>query len=202
MGKILEYFSNLWYSLIRIGREGERMEMNKLTVFDVANFFRSKEEMSHKKLQKLVYYAYAWYIALKNENKDNLENKLFYNCHFEAWIHGPVCPKLYIEYSNNYGQVSKYKGKLDEYGKIENFRKNLSDKNYKKRNHIHPINWKDPQIREKCFTSLDTNLMSQIKDDCWQLGIDNHTFRIHGFFIENVFYIVWLDPLHNLYHKK
>lgn len=92
--------------------------------------------------------------------------------------------------------------KLAEYGKIENFRKNLSDKNYKKRNHIHPINWKDPQIREKCFTSLDTNLMSQIKDDCWQLGIDNHTFRIHGFFIENVFYIVWLDPLHNLYHKK
>lgn len=114
MGKVLEYFSNLWYSLIRIGREGERMEKSELTVFDVANFFRSKEEMSHKKLQKLVYYAYAWYIALKNESKDNLENKLFYNCHFEAWIHGPVCPKLYIEYSNNYGQVSKYKGKLDK----------------------------------------------------------------------------------------
>ena len=44
--------------------------------------------------------------------------------------------------------------------------------------------------------------MEQIKDDCWQLGINSTTFRIHGFFIENVFYVVWLDPLHMLYESK
>ncbi len=92
--------------------------------------------------------------------------------------------------------------KLQEYCKLDNFKLQLSDKKYKQHNHIHPINWKDPQIREESFTGLDDELMKQIKDDCWQLGIDNHAFRVHGFFIENVFYVVWLDPKHNLYHRK
>ena len=92
--------------------------------------------------------------------------------------------------------------KLIEYSNIDDFKKSFSDRSYKKHNHIHPINWKDPQIKEQCFTCLDSNFMEQIKDDCWQLGIDNHKFRVHGFFIENVFYIVWLDPNHNLYYSK
>lgn len=92
--------------------------------------------------------------------------------------------------------------KLIEYSNIDDFKKSFSDRIYKKHNHIHPINWKDPQIKEQCFTCLDANFMEQIKDDCWQLGIDNHKFRVHGFFIENVFYIVWLDPNHNLYYSK
>lgn len=60
------------------------------TIFDVARWFLSKESMSHKKLQKLCYYAQAWSYAL--------------NCRpiaeatFQAWIHGPVCPELYQEY--------------------------------------------------------------------------------------------------------
>ncbi len=91
----------------------EVMDMDeKLTVFDVACFFSSKEEMTHKKLQKLVYYAYAWYIALNNDSKDNIRNKLCENTTFEAWVHGPVCHKLYDKYSNNYGMVNKYKGTL------------------------------------------------------------------------------------------
>lgn len=97
---------------------------------------------------------------------------------------------------------SDYNKKIKEYCTKDNFKKSLSEKLWKMRNHIHPIDWKDPQIRESCFTSLDTKLMEQIKDDCWQLGINSTTFRIHGFFIENVFYIVWIDPKHNLYHSK
>lgn len=92
--------------------------------------------------------------------------------------------------------------KLQEYCELDNFKLKLSDKNYKKHNHIHPINWKDPQIREENFTSIDDETMKQIKDECWQLGIDNNTFRIHGFFIDNVFYVVWLDPKHQLYPTK
>ncbi len=113
---ILEYITNLCYSLFRrIGFSGVmNMEENRLTVFDVANFFRSKQKMTHKKLQKLVYYAYAWYIALYNENMDNIEDRLFDNCHFEAWVHGPVCPELYHQYSDNYGVVDKYNGPLNQ----------------------------------------------------------------------------------------
>lgn len=67
------------------------------TVDTIANFFLSKSSMSHKKLQKLVYYAYAWTLTILNDREDDLNNKLFNN-YFEGWVHGPVCPTLYKEY--------------------------------------------------------------------------------------------------------
>lgn len=97
---------------------------------------------------------------------------------------------------------SDFHKKMKEYCEKSDFKKSLSEKEWKKRNHIHPIDWSDHQIRESCFTSLNKELMEQIKNDCWQLGINNNGFRMHGFFIGNVFYIVWLDPLHRLYPSK
>lgn len=122
MKKVVEYFHNLWYSIFRIKVGGAVME-KELTIFDIANFFRKKGAMSHKKLQKLVYYAYAWYIALNNESKDKIKTRICKKCRFEAWVHGPVCPLLYGEYSNNYGLVEKYNGKLNENisGEIKSF---------------------------------------------------------------------------------
>lgn len=69
-------------------------------VYDVAKFFLTKESMTHKKLQKLCYYAQAWYLAIKN--------KPLFNGKFEAWVHGPVCPELYREYKEfGYGPIPK-----------------------------------------------------------------------------------------------
>jgi uncharacterized phage-associated protein len=65
-------------------------KMAKTTVFQVADAFLTLESMTHKKLQKLCYYAYSWYLTLYGE-------RLFRNS-FEAWIHGPVDPLLYQEY--------------------------------------------------------------------------------------------------------
>ncbi len=107
----MEKFKNVCYSIV--GRSGLSMDKKELTVFDVANFFRSKEDMTHKKLQKLVYYAYAWYIALYNEDKNQINTRLCKNTSFEAWVHGPVCRELYNVYSGNYGVVEKYKGNLN-----------------------------------------------------------------------------------------
>lgn len=53
--------------------------------------------MSPKKLQKLVYYAYAWTLALLNERVDELNTRLFHD-RIEAWVHGPVIPSLYHHY--------------------------------------------------------------------------------------------------------
>ena len=100
-----------------------------------------------------------------------------------------------INYYNDYLK------KIKEYSELENFKKDIKGR-YADRNHIHPIDWNDTRIREKSFTNLDSMLMEQIKGDCWQLGINNHSFRIHGFFISNVFYVVWLDPNHELYRRK
>ena len=59
-------------------------------IFDLADAFLSIESMTHKKLQKLCYYAKAWYLALYDEN---LVNEAF-----EAWVHGAVQPDLYQKY--------------------------------------------------------------------------------------------------------
>lgn len=67
------------------------------SVYDVANYYLTKESMSPKKLQKLVYYAYGWTLALLNDSVHNLDHRLFSN-RIEAWVHGPVVPDLYHEY--------------------------------------------------------------------------------------------------------
>lgn len=68
------------------------------TVFDVANWFLAKESMTHKKLQKLCYYAQAWSHAICP--------KPISNAVFQAWVHGPVCRELYHKYRNyGYGLI-------------------------------------------------------------------------------------------------
>lgn len=59
-------------------------------VRNVADYFLSKDAMTHKKLEKMCYYAQAWYLA-------NYGTPLFNN-RFEAWVHGPVSPDLYAKY--------------------------------------------------------------------------------------------------------
>ena len=58
------------------------------SVRDIANWFLSKEPMTHKKIQKLCYYAQAWYCALYKEGPLFTEP-------IQAWVHGPVAPALY-----------------------------------------------------------------------------------------------------------
>jgi uncharacterized phage-associated protein len=84
----------------------ERMEidMYPTNVTQVADYFLTQESMTHKKLQKLCFYAYAWNFALNNV-------RLFPN-RFEAWIHGPVYPSLYQDYKDMGWQNI---GKLEEH---------------------------------------------------------------------------------------
>lgn len=65
--------------------------MKQYSIFDVSEWFLSKESMTPKKLQKLSYYFEAWCHALFNCSLIN-------DTHFEAWVHGPVSPELYNEY--------------------------------------------------------------------------------------------------------
>ena len=67
----------------------------KYSIFDIARYIiESNGIVSHKKLQKLCYYVYSWYIYLYNESEDYIKNRLFCN-DFEAWVHGPVSVSLY-----------------------------------------------------------------------------------------------------------
>ncbi len=59
----------------------------------------------------------------------------------------------------------------------------------------HKIDWR--QSTEVAFGIPNEE---EIVDMPWQLGIEQNKYgRIHGFFIEHTFYVVWLDPSHALY---
>lgn len=80
------------------------LEKTPTNILDIANYFLSIDSMTHKKLQKLCYYAQAWYLA-------NCGRPLF-NDYFEAWVHGPVSPRLYKEYrSNGWNAIPKESNK-------------------------------------------------------------------------------------------
>ncbi|TLG72038.1 Panacea domain-containing protein [Culicoidibacter larvae] len=74
--------------------------MNEITIFSVAEWFLNKEPMTHKKLQKLCWYAYSWFIYIENDSPEDLTNKLF-DCKFQAWVHGPVSTELYDIYKGS-----------------------------------------------------------------------------------------------------
>ncbi|MDQ0492792.1 hypothetical protein [Paenibacillus brasilensis] len=46
---------------------------------------------------------------------------------------------------------------------------------------------------------LNEMLLKQIEQDTLQFAVSKARGRVHGFVISNVFYIVWVDPHHNLY---
>lgn len=81
-------------------------EIAMRSIFDIANWFLSRELMTHKKLQKLCFYAQAWHLALYQER--------MFDAEFQAWVHGPVNYPLYQEY-RRYGWTSipRYNGDLN-----------------------------------------------------------------------------------------
>lgn len=70
---------------------------DNITAINIAGYFLTKKELTPKKLQKLVYYAYAWFIALNNDSAEHIDNVLFTE-QPQAWVHGPVFPSLFREY--------------------------------------------------------------------------------------------------------
>ncbi len=71
------------------------------SVLEIADWFLNKESMTHKKLQKLCYYAEAWSNALYGKS-------LIIDTNFEAGAHGPVSPKLYPKYKGyGWNDISK-----------------------------------------------------------------------------------------------
>ena len=64
----------------------------------------------------------------------------------------------------------------------------------------HSINFNDDNVTENGF-GIPGN--DEVNDDAWQFSLSsNEHGRVHGYFVGNIFFIVWLDPEHNLYNKK
>ena len=89
--------------LVGNSRYSEVEGVQQSGIFAVAQWFLHRESMSHKKLQKMCYYAYAWFLVFFND-PECLSGQINTLCPtgFEAWVHGPVCPELY-QYYRVYG---------------------------------------------------------------------------------------------------
>ena len=62
----------------------------------------------------------------------------------------------------------------------------------------HPIRWEDTS--EQGFGLPHEE---QLVDTPYQFSLSsNEHGRVHGFFIDQVFYVIWLDPNHQLYSVK
>lgn len=100
--KIDAVFSRVASSVRKLGaivgrQRGGTVVSDKVNIFDVANYFLARVEsdsgslMTPLRLQKLVYYAQAWSLAILGE-------KLFEEG-FRAWVHGPVNYELWQKYN-------------------------------------------------------------------------------------------------------
>ncbi|WP_144704964.1 Panacea domain-containing protein [Fictibacillus phosphorivorans] len=82
---------------------------------DVINWFLSKEAMTPKKLQKILYYAYSWTLTMENDSNTELDNKLF-DAKFEAWVHGPVIREVYDSFREyGYNEIPQYEGPVSSF---------------------------------------------------------------------------------------
>lgn len=73
--------------------------MKELSIFDVANFFlkivdrTSGSTITPLKLQKILYYAQGYYLALND--------KELFPDEFQAWAHGPANEDIYNKYKEH-----------------------------------------------------------------------------------------------------
>lgn len=68
------------------------LNINDVCDYLINRFSESNESLSNLKLQKLLYYIQAWYLAFYN--------KPLFNSKFQAWIHGPVSRDIYNRFSS------------------------------------------------------------------------------------------------------
>jgi uncharacterized phage-associated protein len=69
--------------------------MKRPSVWDMADYFialsnTTENLITNMQLQKLLYYAQAWHLAIT-------ERPMF-EAEFQAWVHGPVIPAVYGQY--------------------------------------------------------------------------------------------------------
>ena len=100
----------------------KKQTTTNLTCFDIADYFLSLtdeeagDSISNLKLQKLVYYAQGFSLAL--------HGKPLFSEAIEAWAHGPVVPELYQKYKS-YGCRGIEKPKDIDFDKYSNEVKDL-----------------------------------------------------------------------------
>jgi hypothetical protein len=69
---------------------------------------------------------------------------------------------------------------------------------------FHRIDWNHKSVSQDGFGIRGSDgTCDDYDEEAWQFSLSsNEHGRVHGFVIDNVFYIVWLDPEHKLYASR
>jgi hypothetical protein len=122
----------------------------------------------------------------------------------------PKTEDRFVQFSFKYLDLSNTKFRLDqcldacEYGHVMLLR--LSAIESMKVNEFrfggsptlrcHAIQW-EKTSEKRGFSNLNAQLRA---NSPWQFSLTANQYgRVHGFFVENTFFVVWLDPKHLLY---
>jgi len=92
ISELLEHIAKGQLKVVAVSTNSE-----PLSDRDIANYFiwlasQSDVEINAYKLQKLIYYAQAWHLAIYGTP--------LFNADFQAWVHGPVIPALLERYTS------------------------------------------------------------------------------------------------------
>lgn len=87
------------------------------SAIDVVDYFLSKtinddEELTNLKIQKLIYYAQGFHLAIFDRE--------LYQDEIEAWRYGPVCPEVYHKLKENGSNIILYDKSKQDFSKIFN----------------------------------------------------------------------------------
>jgi hypothetical protein len=75
---------------------------------------------------------------------------------------------------------------------VQEFRTSKNSKTLR----AHTINWDETSEKEG-FTCLNAQLRD---NEPWQFALTANVHgRVHGFLIDSIFFVVWIDPDHQLY---
>ena len=75
-----------------------KYEINVIADYFICKAYDNGAYMTQKKLHKILFFAYAWYLYLNND-ENNICNVLFENS-FQGWVHGPVLRNLYSRFAD------------------------------------------------------------------------------------------------------
>lgn len=119
----------------------------------------------------------------KRSNEPLLFSFRFFDRRHEAFNLGGVDERWFLSF-------------LDVLKDVSGLTRNKLAIEQKDRFRCHPLKWEDVSYK---FNFSD-DFLTQV--ECLQFSISKARGRVHGFVIGNRFYIIWLDPHHNLYSKK
>lgn len=90
---VILFFINLWYNLFRIGSGNMKEKYKALDIakYLICKFNNEKNTITQLKLQKLLYFIEAYYMAYYDKNALYIED-------FYAWTYGPVIKEVYDKY--------------------------------------------------------------------------------------------------------